>query len=159
MNDTLFHEKQGFNQWWLWVLLIGLNGIFLYGFIQQVILGIPFGDKPGSDAVLILSSTGILLMTLWFLTYRFETVIKKDGIYLRYPPFVKKSTFYSWSDIRSAEIRKYSPIKEYGGWGFRSGAINVSGNMGLQLKFNSGRSLLIGTNKPDELSVALMNVK
>ena len=50
---------------------------------------------------------------------------------------------------------------EYGGWGLRYGffgkgrALNVSGNTGLQIEFNNGKRLLIGTNKPRELKEVL----
>ncbi|MBC8644094.1 hypothetical protein H9W95_08645 [Flavobacterium lindanitolerans] len=58
-------------------------------------------------------------------------------------------------------VRQYAPIAEYGGWGLRydfmgkGKALNVSGNKGLQLKFTDNKKLLIGTNKPDELTEIL----
>jgi hypothetical protein len=64
--------------------------------------------------------------------------------------------------VASIEVRKYSPIKEYGGWGFRYGfkngkAYNISGNMGLQLILKNGDRILIGTQKPEELETYLKN--
>jgi hypothetical protein len=56
-----------------------------------------------------------------------------------------------------AYIRKYNPIKDYGGWGIRWGsfrkgnAYNMSGNMGLQLVFKDGKKLLFGTQRSSEL--------
>ena len=35
----LFSEKQRFTQLWLWVLLMALNLLMIYGIIQQVVLG------------------------------------------------------------------------------------------------------------------------
>ena len=53
------------------------------------------------------------------------------------------------------EVRRYSPILEYGGWGYRPGrkklALNVSGNQGLEIKFRNGRKLMIGTQKREDL--------
>jgi hypothetical protein len=37
-------------------------------------------------------------------------------------------------------------------------AFNVSGNKGLQLEFNDGRKLLIGTSKPEELEAFLLQL-
>jgi hypothetical protein len=45
-KQPLFTEKQRFNQWWMWLILFGTNGIFIYGWIQQIYLKIPFGTTP-----------------------------------------------------------------------------------------------------------------
>ncbi|MBX2959059.1 MAG: hypothetical protein KF732_03800 [Flavobacteriales bacterium] len=61
-------------------------------------------------------------------------------------------------------VRQYSPLTEYGGWGIRLGlfgkgtAYNVSGNKGLQLEFTNNKKLLIGTNKPNELTETLTKI-
>lgn len=53
---------------------------------------------------------------------------------------------------------------EYGGWGLRLGgfgkgqAYNISGDKRLQLEFTTGQRLLIGTNKPEELSTVLISI-
>jgi len=58
-------------------------------------------------------------------------------------------------------VRKYSPIGEYGGWGYRvagkrSGvAYNISGNMGIQIELKNGKKILLGTRKPEEAKEAL----
>lgn len=61
--------------------------------------------------------------------------------------------------IRHSEVRTYSPLKEYGGWGIRYGsngkAYNVSGNQGVQLEFRDGKRLLVGSQLPLELLNAL----
>jgi hypothetical protein len=48
-NDILFAERQKFKQWWLWVILLGVNGLLLFGVFKQVINGQQFGDKPMSN--------------------------------------------------------------------------------------------------------------
>lgn len=51
-------------------------------------------------------------------------------------------------------MRQDYPLKEYGGLGLRSigknRALNVSGDMGIQLEMRDGLTLLIGTSKADE---------
>jgi hypothetical protein len=48
---------------------------------------------------------------------------------------------------------------EYGGWGIRYSwngiAYNTKGNMGLQIVMNTGKRILIGTQKPEELAAYL----
>lgn len=163
-NDILFVERQKFKQWWLWLILLGVNLLVLGGVYQQIIRGQPFGDKPASDSGLVLTAGLVLLFTLFFMNFRLDTQIRKDGIYVRFFPFHFSFRYYSWQRISKAFIRTYNPVTEYGGWGIRFGifgkgkAFNVSGNQGLQLEFDNSKKLLIGTNKPIELAEALAKI-
>ena len=160
-NETLFKETQRFKQWWLWILLLGINGLFLFGVWRQIILGNPFGDNPISNAGLLIATGITIILTILFLNFRLDTAIKKDGIYVRFFPFHSKFKRFTWEKINKSYVRSYSPVSEYGGWGLRYGlfgkgrAYNISGNNGLQLEFTDGKKLLIGTNKPDELKTIL----
>lgn len=156
-NEILFREKQQFRQWWIWLILLGINGFHLFGVFQQVFGGRQFGDKPVSNAVLLFSLGLSLLLTVLFINLRLDTQIKKDGIYVRFFPFHLNFKEYHWDKISKLFVRQYRPIGEYGGWGLRLGifgkgkAYNVSGNKGLQIVFTDNIKLLIGTNKPEEL--------
>lgn len=162
-EEIFFKETQRFKQWWLWLILFGVNGLFLFGVFQQVILGKQFGDKPMSDIWLIIFTIFTVLFTLLFVNFRLETIVKSDGIHIRFFPFHWKFKHYPWDILTKSYVRKYSPMLEYGGWGMRSSfgkgqAYNVSGNMGLQLEFTNGKKLLIGTQKPEELMGALQRI-
>jgi hypothetical protein len=157
MNQSLlFAETQKFKQWWIWVILIGINGTILFGIYQQLFLDQQFGNNPLSDVGLIVTGIFISLLTIVFLLFKLETQIKEDGIYVRFFPIHISFRFYTWESISKHEVREYKPILEYGGWGIRgfrkNRALNVSGNIGLQLEFKDGKKLLIGTTKSDELS-------
>lgn len=160
-NEILFTERQRFKQWWLWFILLGINGLFLFGVIKQVVGGEPYGDKPMSNTGLIITTALTVFLTFLFVSFRLETIIRKDGIYVRFFPFHLKFRHYAWEKLTKSYVRQYAPIAEYGGWGLRYGfmgkgkALNVSGNKGLQLKFTDNKKLLIGTNKPDELTEIL----
>jgi hypothetical protein len=160
-NQILFKESQRFKQWWLWLILFSIHGIFLYGIYQQIILEQPFGDRPLSNTGLLIAESIFVLFTLAFYGFHLETLIKDDGIYVRFLPFHRSFNYYSWDKIEKVYIRKYSPLKEFGGWGLRFGlkgngeALNISGNRGLQIVFKNKRKLLIGTNKVVELEEAL----
>jgi len=157
MNQLLlFSETQKFKQWWIWLLLLGLNGTILYGIYQQLFLDQQFGNKPMSDVSLIVTGIFISLLTIVFLLFKLETHIKEDGIYVRFFPIHISFRFYTWESISKLEVREYKPISEFGGWGLRgfgkNRALNISGNIGLQIEFKDGKKLLIGTTKSDELS-------
>lgn len=159
--NVLFSEKQSFRQWWLWLILLPVNSVFIGGLYLQVARGIPFGNNPLSDGVLMIL-IGLLVLTS-ILTYfaRLETVIKPDGICVRFFPFQLSFSFYSWESLSKSYVRKYNPITEYGGWGLRFGvfkqgrALSVSGNQGLQLVFDDNKKLLIGTNQSQEMREVL----
>lgn len=149
-SNLLFSEKQRFNQWWLWAILIGINLLFLCVAIFQ------------PNIILTLSFVFTLILTLLFLIFRLETHISEEKIYVRLYPLQLKYKEYKWSEISKCSIRQYSPIGEYGGWGLRgfgkNKAINISGNLGLQLDFINNKKLLIGTNKTKELTEALEKI-
>ena len=96
--------------------------------------------------------------------FRLDTKISKEGIYVRFFPFHLKYKHYAWDKLTKSYVRQYSPISEYGGWGLRLGlfgegkAYNVSGDKGLQLEFIDNKKLLIGTNKPKELTETLNQI-
>ena len=167
MNEKVFFtEEQKFKQWWLWLILLGINVIFIVGIIKQIYYKEPYGDNPASNTILLLTFCGTVLFTLLFYYFKLQTIIKLDGIYVRFFPIQIAYKKYSWESLNKTYIRKYSPLGEYGGWGFRFGifgngygnALNVSGNMGLQLKFLDKTNLLIGTNKPEELKKILIKM-
>ena len=156
-KEVLFSETQYFRQWWVWMLLIGVSVLPLYGIYRQIILGEPWGTNPVSNAGLLIFAAFILLLFLLFINMRLVTVIREDGIYYRFYPFHTSMKFIAWEETDKLYLRKYKPLKEYGGWGLRYGfgkkgrAVNVSGNKGLQIEFKNGNKLLIGTQKPRKM--------
>lgn len=161
-KEILFSETQRFKQLWIWMILLGINSISMYGIYQQIILGIPYGNKPMSNAGLIITSSFTILLTIFFLLLRLDTRITADGISVKFFPFHGKYKQYSWNQLTKVYIRKYSPIRELGGWGVRfmsNGiAYNVSGNVGLQLELSNKKKILIGTYKPAELKEVLVKL-
>lgn len=163
-NKILFSERQKFKQWWLWLIMIGINALFLFGVFMQLISGQQFGDKPISNVGLLIAAGITIALTLLFLNFRLDTIIKNDGIYVRFFPFHVRFKHYSWDILSKSFVRQYSALTEYGGWGLRFGlfgkgtAYNVSGDKGLQLEFADKKKLLIGTNKPNELTETLKKI-
>jgi hypothetical protein len=150
-----FNETQKFRQWWILALLVIIGLVNIWGIIQQIILGIPFGNNPSSNLMLILIAVFYFLMMAFILSIRLMTKIDRETIAIRFFPFHRKMKKFKWYEIEKAYVRKYKPIREYGGWGIRIGfkgkAYNISGNMGLQLEFKNGKKILIGTAQPGKL--------
>jgi Family of unknown function (DUF6141) len=164
MNTTvLYTEKQRLNQWWLWAILLGINGIAVFGLIKQVILGDTFGSKPMSNIGLIAFMLFTVAFAYFFTQIKLVTQITQEGIAIKFTPFQFKFKLYKWSEIANCYVRKYQPLWEFGGWGIKYGsngmAYNISGNMGIQLEFLDNRKILIGTNKPDEVQKVIQSIE
>ena len=57
---TEFKEEQKFTQWWLWLILIPIGVLPIFGIYKQMILGEMFEDKPMSDLGLIIGSVALI---------------------------------------------------------------------------------------------------
>lgn len=157
---ALFREVQRFTQPWLWIVLLAPAAFAWWAVIQQIGLGVPFGNNPGSDMLVIILwlAMGIAMPGL-MASLRLNTEVREDGIYARFVPFHLRWRRFAFSDLKTIEARKYSPIMDYGGWGIRwsfaGTAYNVKGNMGIQLVLNNGKRVLIGTQQPDAFMAAI----
>ena len=149
---TEFKETQRFTQWWLWLVLVGSWVVLMYSLATV---------QPQTTIAYFISFVVGMLLPILFWQMRLMTRITEEGIYVRFVPFHFKEQFYPWESIESAQVRTYSPLMEYGGWGIKYGfngqgkVFNVAGDQGLQLVFKSGEKLLIGTQKPTEIQDAV----
>ncbi len=164
MTTSMYTETQRFRQPWLWAILLLPFGFLLYtiivGIYTQLIQGQPFGDKPMSDAGLIVYSVCMFMLVgglfLLFLTARLEIQIDSQAIQFRLFPFHRSFKTVKKSEIAEFQVVTYKPIGDYGGWGIRFNrngrAYNVRGNKGLQLRLKNGKQILLGTQQADRLT-------
>lgn len=157
-TQPLYHERQKFRQWWIWIILLVILGINVFGIVRQLILGEPFGDKPAGDAMLVMLAIFVLALNIFFWYISLLTKIDEKGIYIKFLPVHSKWRFYPWEEIASVEVKEYKPISEYGGWGIKPGAYNISGNKGMLIRFHKRSSLMIGTQNPEELKKVLKDM-
>jgi hypothetical protein len=166
MSTIDFKEVQRFKTWWVWLAVAVFNILFIYAIVQQIFLGTPFGPKPAPDYVLIVVELFLLLLFIFLISIKLKTGITETGVYYRFIPFQFTETVIEWHELKDAYIREYNSFHEYGGWGIRTGAsktgkainTSASSNKGLQLQFNDGKLLLIGTRKPEEIQLILDTV-
>jgi hypothetical protein len=146
-----FKEEQRFTQWWLWLILLAIGIIPVFGIYEQMINNRQFGDKPLSDSGLILFAVFIFGLISLFFLLKLKTEISSTGIKMTFSPFAKMSI--PWTDIKSAKIVKYGFV----GYGIRFGSsygtvYNTKGDLGLAIETRSGERFVIGTQKQDELN-------
>jgi len=148
---TEFKEEQKFTQWWLWLILIPVGILPIFGIYKQLILGDKFGDKPMSDLELVIFTLFIFSLIGLFFIMKLKTSIDKNGIQMSFFPFVRKKV--NWNEIKNTEVVNYGFV---GGWGIRlwtkyGTVYNMKGNKGLAIELNNGKKFLIGTQKETEL--------
>lgn len=155
-----FIETQKFKQWWIWLILV----IPFIGIVISLYTTPPnFSNKDELTSTII--GMGVFAATvLLIFSFTLKTEINQTGISYRFIPFHFKTTTIEWSELQDFYVREYKPIMEYGGWGirysFKNGkAYNTMGNKGLQLIFKNNKQLLIGTQKEEELTKVIEQLK
>ena len=126
-QEVHFREIQQFKQRLLWILLLGASvfvvTFFGYGMIKQILFGQRWGSRPMSNLALAIVGPGTMLfmigITYLFYSLKLITEVRNDGLYIRFFPLAHR--IIPFENIKSCEVRTYSPIKEYGGWGIRHG--------------------------------------
>lgn len=170
MDNIIYKEVQKFRQPIL-LISVGISvliliGYFVYGYYEMVIENYNISnDNMNAQSWLYSIYTAMLvsvpvLLLIWFC--KLETIVDNSGVHYRLFPFNIKYRSISTNQVDNAYIRKYMPMREYGGWGIRYSsngmAYNVSGNMGIQFVLSNGKKILIGTQKPQEFYTALSKV-
>lgn len=161
----VFNETQRFNQWFIQLINYGMLAFLLYCFYTWFIA------KSNVDKVMATDLTGQIIVTatllfsvllLW--SFKLKTKIDEKGIHYRFLPIHRNYKLIRWDEMENCEVRKYNALKEYGGWGFKSGfgkgtAFNVKGNIGIQIVLKTGKPILIGTQKENDAKVIIKRYK
>ncbi|MCL7763022.1 hypothetical protein MPF19_06295 [Polaribacter sp. Z014] len=151
----VFKEKQRFRQTWLILVLIFSTIVPIAIIIKKHIEeNTPVTIKDFLTTIITIV-VSIAVIFLFKLTSR----IDEKGIHYQFFPLHFSVKTIPWNEISKAYVRKYQPITEFGGWGIKGGfffnkgrekAVNVSGNIGIQLLLKDGEKLLIGTQLKEE---------
>lgn len=155
----VFKEEQRFTQTWLIVLLAISTLIPLVIVFSEYSKGKKTLNELLTVVIIMVFATGFIFF------FKLKTRIDEVGIHYQFFPFHFSLKTINWNNISKAHVRTYDPIGEYGGWGLKGGAfwnsskgkaINVSGDIGIQLELKNGKKLLIGTNKDNEAKQVLI---
>lgn len=153
----VFSEIQRFNQWWIQLINMGLLGLLLFCFYSWFIAKEPTGNVSANDTIGQLIVIFSIIPVLWlFYLMKMETAIDEIGVHYQFMPFQFSKKIIRWNEMENCYVRTYRPIKEFGGWGYRTAkgkkgkALNIRGNKGIQLELKSGGKLLIGTQKEED---------
>lgn len=155
----VFIEEQRFTQLWLIIILIFSSLVPIGMLINEY-----QNDKNSFSLEMVLLISLVILLPLGIIfLFKLSTRIDEQGIHYQFFPFHFSLKKIGWNEISKSYVRTYDPVGEYGGWGLKSGilfskkgkAINVSGDIGIQLELKNGKKLLIGTQKESEAKSVL----
>ena len=160
----IFKEEQRFTQTWL-IVLLGISVV-----VPIILITKEYLEENSSMTTneFILTLGGIIVSLSLIFFFKLTTRIDETGIHYQFFPFHFSLRLIKWSEIEKAYVRTYDPIGDYGGWGLKGGslwnkkkgnAINVSGDVGIQLELKTGKKLLIGTQKENEAKQVLNTYK
>lgn len=148
------------------VLLLSV-GVIGGTLVTQLIFGQRLGKYSFTDlALAIFGIVSILvgvLLTLFLIRSKLLIDVLPDRLYVCLRPRQKQFHRVPLERVVNVEPRVYLPIKEFGGWGLRRGlygrCITLRGDKGVHLTFDDGARLLIGTDRPEELAIAIRHAK
>jgi hypothetical protein len=147
--EKSFIEIQKIRQIWVIFLMLSVNALAIYYLVLD-----------SKEVIAFAPILTIVIIDLLLIFIQLKTKINDKGIYYQLFPFHLKEKNIYWDEIAEVNIRKYSPILEFGGWGYQYSfkygkAFNIYGNMGLQIVLKNGNKILIGTHKTEELATYL----
>lgn len=157
-SSGAFTEVQRFSQTWFAIVILAPAVLFAVGAWWQVVEGHPWGSRPISDGALLTVTAVTLLVSAWLLQVRLITRVEADGLSVQFR-WLWPTRRFLWEDIDRVEAVTYRPLRDFGGWGVRYGrrgmAYNVKGNRGVELRLKKGPSVLIGSQRAEELAEAM----
>ena len=126
-------------------------------------------EREAVTAIVITQAIFAIIAALFWVA-RLETEITKECISIKFFPFHRTFRRYRWNDVSKATmVRGHigAAMKTTGLRKIRSGlqsthysnTYKVWGNKGLQLTLTNRRTLLIGTQKAEELEATLYKIE
>src|SRR5690606_347961 len=101
----LFTEKQRFNQWWIWLLLVVSSIAPIIGLYREYI------NRSSFQNIRLSSFIVLFLVFLLLVILQLKTTITSKSIHLAYFPFVWKTI--NLADIETMKVVNYGFV---GGW-------------------------------------------
>jgi hypothetical protein len=151
MNDQpQYSEKSGFSQWIFWLVAMIPVSLFLYTRLAN-----PHEVEPFDWFGLIIAGGVALLLYV----IKLKVNINTEGISFQFPPFHNKPNLLPWRNIKSIELMRINPLKEFGGWGLRYGKLGTAyttrGRYILHIEKTEGQAINLTIAQPEEFIKAI----
>jgi hypothetical protein len=167
-QQIIFRETQSFTRAWLVLIVpstVGSAVLFMHGMVQQLVYGIPWGDRPMSDRSLVMVSVFCVIICLgslfMFVAGKLITEVRPDGLYIRFFPFHLKYHKIDLDRAKEIVALPQGSGREYAGEGIRLGRKGkgyiASGREGVQVIYEHTR-ITIGSNNGEGLLEAVHSI-
>ncbi|MBX6311338.1 MAG: hypothetical protein IRY99_00210 [Isosphaeraceae bacterium] len=159
---AVYREEQNFG-WWVYALLalmalLGVAGLAWARPGPAPPVAPP--DRWTIEVPLGLAVGLVLPVTLIIGVLRMTTEVRPGECRVWFGWIPTYRRFIPLEDVRRIEVVRYRPIRDFLFWGVRVGrdgerALIARGDRGVRLHFADGSRLLIGSQRPEALAVAL----
>jgi len=132
--------------------------IFLALVIWQVVLRHPVGWLPFSNNRLIGWTIFIWLIYFRLITVKLVTEVWPDKLSIAMRGLWRERSI-PLGEIEAVETITFNAVNDFGGYGMRTigpkKAYLASGDRGVSIQLNRGRTVIIGSKRPDDLARAI----
>jgi hypothetical protein len=158
---VVFREEQHF-AWWIYGVL-GLTAILAWvapGW-SQAGPGNPPGARGWGLELAIGLAVGLTLPSVLIMgVLRMTTEVTPTDVRVWFGWIPTFRQYVSLSTIERLEVVDFRPIADYGFWGIRTGrdgerVLIARGDRGVRLYLSDGTRLLIGSQRPEDLAIAV----
>ena len=150
-----FHEEQTFRQRHARLALATPPAAIVFIALRQLAWHRPWETPPISSGDLLYLSVLLVAVYIRLVTVRLVTDLWATEISVGLSGLWQKRKI-SLDQVHAAKVVEYDAARDFGGYGFRSGAGGrayiAGGNRGVELELRDGRKVLIGSQRPADLA-------
>jgi hypothetical protein len=158
---VIYREEQNFD-WRAYALIVAVEGLLWAALTWQLQRGIhPVLLNPGG--VQLSLGVGVCvalpsLLVVGLLRMTTEVNVTHLRVWFGWVPTYRR--IVTVDSIVRLEVVSYRPLADTWGWGIRSGrdgerVLNARGNRGVRLELADGSRLLVGSQRPEALAIAI----
>jgi hypothetical protein len=159
---VVYREEQNFD-WWVYALLAATEALIalaLYCLHQQGQDSALAGTL-NQLALVVFAVTGLglpPLIVVGLLRMTTEVTPTDVRVWFGWVPTYRR--IIPIDSVQKIEVVSFRPLIDHGGWGIRSGrdgerVLSARGNRGVRLDLTDGTRLLIGSQRPESLALAI----
>jgi hypothetical protein len=159
---VVYREEQNFG-WWVYALVVLIQAGLVAAFVWLYQSGrLPSPGGSLRDLGLALCATSGVCVPLLFVVglLRMTTEVTPTDLRVWFGWVPTYRRFVGIGTVQKIEVVSYRPIRDHGGWGVRTGrdgerVLTARGDRGVRLDLGDGTRLLIGSQRPEALAVAI----
>ncbi len=157
--SAIYREEQRFG-WWVYALMVLMVAVAWTLFESRGMIRAGFlGQR--AQQLFIAVAAGMSLPIVFMLgVLRMTTIVTPADVRIWFGYFPTYRRTISMLNITRVEVVQYRPLADCGGWGIRVSrdgerVLSARGNRGVRIYLIDGSKLIIGSQRPEELALAV----